>query len=112
VRLTLAFAGITLVGVIYDETLILSRLINDLRELARAEAGQLSLNVQPTDVAPIIQSIVDLFEELAREKGIKLGVTLPAELPPVLADADRVRQVLYNLLTNGLRHTPESVVIG
>jgi two-component system OmpR family sensor kinase/two-component system sensor histidine kinase BaeS len=97
---------------IYDETLILSRLINDLRELAQAEAGQLGLNIQPTALPPLIEGAVDLFAELAREKEVNLKTTLPDNLPPVLADPDRVRQVLHNLLSNALRHTPDGGEIG
>jgi two-component system OmpR family sensor kinase len=97
---------------IYDETLILSRLINDLRDLAQAEAGQLGLNIQPTALSPLIEGAVDLFAELAREKEVNLKITLPDNLPSVLADPDRVRQVLHNLLTNALRHTPDGGEIG
>jgi signal transduction histidine kinase len=97
---------------IYDETLILSRLINDLGELVQAEAGQLSLNIQASALSPLIEGATDLFAELAREKKVNLKVTLPDNLPPVLADPDRVRQVLHNLLTNALRHTPEGGEIG
>jgi two-component system OmpR family sensor kinase/two-component system sensor histidine kinase BaeS len=94
------------IAAIYDETLILSRLIKDLRELAQAEAGQLSLNIQPTELAPLVEGAADLFAELAREKEITLEVTLPDSLPNVAADPDRVRQIVHNLLTNALRHTP------
>lgn len=97
---------------IYDETLILHRLISDLRELAQAEAGQLSLNIQPTDLVSVIEGAVELFAELAREKEVDLEVNLPADLPTTLADPDRVRQVLHNLLTNALRHTPAGGKIG
>ncbi len=97
---------------IYDETLVLSRLVNDLRELAQAEAGQLSLTLQPVELAPLVEGGVDLFAELVREKGIDLTVSLPPDLPSVLADSDRVRQVLHNLLSNALRHTPEGGHIG
>jgi two-component system OmpR family sensor kinase/two-component system sensor histidine kinase BaeS len=100
------------IAAVYDETLILSRLVNDLRELAQAEAGHLSLNLQPVELAPLIERAAGLFEELARDKGIKLAVTLPGNLPPVQADPDRVRQVLHNLLSNALRHTPEGGAIG
>jgi two-component system OmpR family sensor kinase/two-component system sensor histidine kinase BaeS len=95
------------IAAVYDETLILSRLIGDLRELAQAEAGQLSLNPQPIELAPLIERAAGLFEELARDKKVTLTVTLPTSLPPVWADSDRVRQVLHNLLANALRHTPE-----
>ena len=91
---------------IYDETLILNRLISDLRELAQAEAGQLSLDIQQTELPPVITGIIDLFAELAREKNIALNVTVPDDLPPVLADQHRVQQVLHNLVVNALRHTP------
>ena len=49
---------------------------------------------------------------MAREKKIKLDVTLPDTLPPGLADPDRVRQILHNLLINALRHTPEKGTVG
>lgn len=94
------------IAAVYDETLMLGRLINDLRELAQAEAGRLSLDIGPTGVAPLVEGAVGLFEGLAREKGVDLALAVPDDLPPVLADRDRVRQVLHNLLANGLRHTP------
>ena len=100
------------IAAVYDETLILSRLINDLRELAQAEAGRLSLNLQPTQLAPLVEAAASLFGELTREKRINLNITLPPDLPPVLADPDRVRQVLHNLLANALHHTPEGGEIG
>ncbi|MBN1991059.1 MAG: HAMP domain-containing protein [Anaerolineae bacterium] len=99
------------IAAIYDETLILNRLINDLRDLARAEAGQLSLNLQPTGLPLLITNAADMFAELTREKKITLTVLSPPGLPPVLADPDRIRQVLHNLLTNALRHTPEDGAI-
>lgn len=91
---------------IYDETLTLGRLIADLRDLAQAEAGQLDLNLQSIELAPLIETLVDLFDGLAREKGVTLDVELAQHLPPVSTDSDRVRQVLHNLLANAIRHTP------
>ena len=94
------------IATIYDETLVLNRLINDLRELAQAEAGQLGLQQRPTDLTPLLQRSVALFHELAAEQGVTLAVQLPDDLPPALVDPDRVGQVLHNLLANALRHTP------
>lgn len=94
------------IAVIYDETLILTRLVNDLRELAQAEAGQLSLKIEPLAISALIERNANLFSELANAKGISLKVVLPANLPLALADPDRIQQVLYNLLSNALRHTP------
>lgn len=91
---------------IYDETLVLNRLISDLRELAQAEAGQLSLNLQPTQLTPLIEGMAERFRELAREKEITLTTAVPPQLPSLSADEDRLKQVLHNFLSNALRHTP------
>ncbi len=91
---------------IYEETVLLNRLINDLRELAQAEAGHLELAPQALDVAAFVGETVDLFRELAREKRIELTASPDASLPPVWADPERLRQILHNLLSNALRHTP------
>jgi two-component system OmpR family sensor kinase/two-component system sensor histidine kinase BaeS len=96
---------------IYDETLILNRLIADLRDLAQAEAGQLDLNLEPVDLSALVGGQVELFAELARDKPVGLTAAVPAGLPPVLADADRLRQVLHNLLANAVRHTPANGIV-
>lgn len=96
----------TEIQVVYDETLVLHRLIDDLRELARAEAGQLDLALQPIDLAALIERSRSLFAERAAEQGITLQATPAAGVPRVQADLDRTRQVLHNLLANALRYTP------
>ncbi len=92
---------------IYEESVMLHRLINDLHELAQAEAGQLSLNLEAADLVALAKNTTSLFEGLAQEKGIRFDFNAPADLPLVQADADRARQILHNLLGNALRHTPE-----
>ncbi|MFZ5917342.1 MAG: sensor histidine kinase [Chloroflexota bacterium] len=94
-------------ALLYDETRLLGRLVNDLHELAQAEAGQLSIHPYPTDVIHVVRTTVTNFEPAAEDKSIRLTATLPPALPPVLVDPDRLAQVLRNLLTNALRHTPE-----
>jgi two-component system OmpR family sensor kinase len=91
---------------LYDETRLLSRLVEDLRELALADAGQLDLNLQPTDVAQVIDHTVNTLALAAEVQEVSLSARLPDDLAPVQADADRVAQVLRNLLLNALRHTP------
>jgi two-component system OmpR family sensor kinase len=91
---------------LYDETRLLSRLVDDLRELALADAGQLCLNLQAIDLAPEIQSTTDSLALAAEAHGVALAAHLPAGLSPVWADSDRLAQVLRNLLVNALRHTP------
>jgi two-component system OmpR family sensor kinase/two-component system sensor histidine kinase BaeS len=91
---------------LYDETLVLNRLIKDLRELAQADAGQLSLTLSPTELVPLVERVTALFSELAAEEDIRLTLALAPAIPKVLIDADRTRQILHNLLANALRHTP------
>lgn len=92
---------------LYDETRILARLVDDLQELAQAEAGALRFNIVPTDVARILQAAVARFEPAAEAKGVRLTWQAPDGLPEAMADPDRVSQILNNLITNALRHTPE-----
>jgi two-component system OmpR family sensor kinase/two-component system sensor histidine kinase BaeS len=94
------------IATIYDETVMLSRLVGDLRELAQAEVGQLPLTVRPTEVTPLIERIAALFAERAAAQGVTLAIDMESQLPPALADPERVLQVLHNLLANALRYTP------
>lgn len=91
---------------LYTQTRLLSRLVTDLHELAQAEAGQLSLNRQPTDLAALIRDTADAHLPVAEEAGIALRVQVESDLPPIQVDAARMAQVLNNLLANALRHTP------
>lgn len=92
---------------LYDETVHLNRLIKDLRDLSLAEAGQLTLDKQPTDINQLVQRALQMLKPLADEKGILLEYDL-GQIPLLQADAGRINQVLYNLLTNALRHTPSN----
>ena len=93
-------------GTLADETERLIRLSNDLLLLTRADAGQLDLHLVPTDLAACVQRAADQLEGLAEEKGVELVVEPPESSALILADADRVHQVLINLLGNGLKFTP------
>ena len=91
---------------IHDETILLSRLVADLRELALAEAGQLAIERRPVDLSDLVARVAAAVEPAAAERGITLTVDVPRSLPPISADADRLSQVTHNLLSNALRHTP------
>ncbi len=91
---------------LYDETRLLSRLVDDLRELALADAGQLRLNLRSTDLAQVIGPTLDALSLAAEAQGIVLGLEIPDDCPFVQADPDRLAQVVRNLLANGMRHTP------
>jgi len=90
---------------LYDETRLLSRLVDDLRELALADAGQLRLNMQTTDAGRVIRTMADNLGMVAEAQEVTLEVQVPDELVAVRADPDRLAQVLRNLLINALHHT-------
>ncbi len=91
---------------IYEETLHLGRLIDDLRDLALAEAGELQLDKEPTDLTQLVNQVVETIDS-SLEHGPKLTVISPPFLPALSLDPKRIRQVLANLLNNALRYTPD-----
>jgi two-component system OmpR family sensor kinase len=91
---------------LHTETLLLARLVSDLRELSLAEAGQLKLQPAPTDVADLARRSVESLRTGAAARGVNLALELHGELPMVSVDGDRIGQVLRNLLENAVRHSP------
>lgn len=88
------------------ETIALGRLIDDLFELARLDAGQLSLRRAPSQLAALVGQTLAGFEAQAGAEGVALADRVDAGLPPVLVDPDRIQRVLSNLVQNAIRHTP------
>jgi signal transduction histidine kinase len=91
---------------IHQEAGRLARLVDDLQELSRVEAGAYPLDIRPVAVSRLIQTTVKRFAAQSQAKDIQLRQDLPADLPPVLADQDRITQVLTNLVGNALQYTP------
>jgi signal transduction histidine kinase len=89
-----------------DQTHLLNGLVDDLRTLALADAGQLKLNLTPTDPAVLVHSVVAQFAPQAEAKHIRLRAEVAPNLPSLSLDSQRIAQVLGNLLGNALRHTP------
>jgi signal transduction histidine kinase len=92
---------------LHEETMLLSRLIEDLQEMALAEAGGLNLSPEALSVHSEIRKATSALEPRATAAGITLRTTVPEDIPAVRADARRLAQVLRNLLENSLTHTPE-----
>ncbi len=90
---------------IYEETLHLGRLIDDLRELSLADAGELPLNRTPTDIVALTHQVADTVAG-ALDTGPRITVTQEGEIPMVSVDAMRIRQVIVNLVSNAVRYTP------
>jgi len=100
-------ADVEHLAVVHEETRLLGRLVDDLRTLTLAEAGELSLEKAELDLADVIRRTVGSFRPLAQEKNIHLEEPSEDALHPVHGDADRIGQVMGILLSNAIRHTPE-----
>jgi histidine kinase len=91
---------------VYREATRLQRLVDDLQELSRAEAGQLPLHLRSVNVDDLVETAAARLRPQFEEKGVTLTVAPAGDLPPVLGDPDRLVQVLTNLLGNALQYTP------
>jgi signal transduction histidine kinase len=91
---------------LYEQTHHLTRLVEDLRELAHAESGRLALDLVAVDMARLATEAVMTFASLAEEKGLQLVSKVSHKLPMTMGDPLRLRQVLHNLISNSIRYTP------
>lgn len=91
---------------IHKEASRLARLVDDLQELSRVESQAFNLNFGDTDLSLLIGTILKRLSPQAMVKRISLRSNLPAHLPHVLADEDRITQVITNLTANALQYTP------
>ncbi|MCC6803566.1 MAG: HAMP domain-containing histidine kinase [Anaerolineae bacterium] len=90
---------------VHHEAERLQRLVQDLQELSRAEAGQVPIHPQPSDPCRIVESAIERMRPQFNEKSVELGVKMERSLPDLSADPDRIGQVLINLLGNALQNT-------
>ncbi len=99
------------IGSLYDETLLLTRLVADLRDLALADAGQLQIKNEAFDMQALIDKTIGAFTIEATEKNVALKREIATPLPLASGDPQRIEQVLRNLVGNAIRHTPETGTI-
>ena len=92
--------------IIYTEAGRLHRMSLDLLELARLEAGTADLNMSPVDVGALLRGVVERFAPQAEKAGVDLAADVPADLPSLIADGDRLAQVFGNLVDNALKFMP------
>ncbi len=92
-------------GQILVETRMLTRLVDDLRTLAHAEGGSLTLHKEPTDMAVLLHEAVDAFAAEAESGRMSVQIRVPPDLPLVLVDPLRVREIAINLISNAVHHT-------
>jgi len=91
---------------LHDKILLTTRLVQDLHQLALADSGQLSMQPRPCSVEAILDTILETIGVQMEDEGILLRRDIAQDLPSVEVDAQRIEQVLLNLLANAIRHTP------
>jgi signal transduction histidine kinase len=114
---TLALSGhkmtdekrLQVVEIITKEVGRLSRLVNDLLDVSRMEAGTLRYELEPVSLSEIVDSVLEVHTSLRADHLV--DPELPPDLPLALGDKDRIRQVIINLLTNATRYSPEGTAI-
>ncbi len=92
--------------VIYNESARMHRMVLDLLDLARLDAGTADLKTEAVDVSALLNGMAEKFSLQAQQAGVALLVDVPPNLPSLAADGDRLAQVLTNLVDNALKHTP------
>ncbi|MGA2490556.1 MAG: ATP-binding protein [Anaerolineales bacterium] len=92
---------------IHAEVQHLERLVEDLRTLSQADAGELTLNREPVAALSLLEQMAKSYGHLATQQKVALEVQAEADLPEIRPDPDRMAQVFGNLITNSLRYTPE-----
>jgi len=93
--------------IIREEAERLEHLVDDLRTLSLADAGELSINLQSIEPGQLLQEVASLYQVQAQKKDIKLDLDIASHLPTLEVDPGRMTQVLTNILDNATRHTPE-----
>ncbi|HEY3374677.1 MAG TPA: ATP-binding protein [Candidatus Aquicultor sp.] len=99
------------IAALHTETLLLSRLLDDLRDMSLAEAGQLKLEMKRENIGYVISQVVEMFKPRSTEEHKHLELDLHEDLPVVMIDRDRISQVLYNLIGNAFQYTTEGDTI-
>lgn len=94
-----------IIALLHEEAMVLTHLVNDLQDLALAEAHQLQLVCESTPLRPLVERVVQSIRGFG-DAVTPIRVELAPELPPVAVDPERISQVVRNLVTNALRYTP------
>ena len=94
-------------GIIQLSTTRLSNLINDVLDISRIESGTLKIKHEPIDYRHLVADTLRVMKAAADVKAISMDAALPESIPPVRGDADKVTQILTNLVSNAIKYTPE-----
>ena len=92
--------------IVFRHTERLGRLTDDLTDLSNIELGRISLRIEPTDLTEVTESALAIIQPRAGSGRVTVKANLPADMPEVLADRDRLAQILINLVDNAVKYTP------
>ena len=93
--------------IVRNNTARLGRFINDILDLAKIEAGMMEIKPEPMSVREVANEILTLLKAISDQKNIKLIVDIPESIPQIMADRDRIGQIITNLVGNSLKFTPD-----
>ncbi|HEX5323659.1 MAG TPA: ATP-binding protein [Capsulimonadaceae bacterium] len=93
-------------GIVQNSATRLGNLINDILDISRIESGRMELKMEPVDYGRIVTDVLRLMKPAADEKDISIDASFPENIPLVRGDADKITQILTNLLSNGIKYTP------
>ena len=96
------------IGVMNEEIIRLNRLVNDILDFSRLEAGNVKLEKTQMSVVPIIENCVNSMQVLAEEKNLTFSIMKEPELPDILINEDSIERALKNLLSNAIKYSPEN----
>ena len=94
--------------IIHEESERVLRMAQELLELARVEAGSISMHITPVDLGGQLQQEIEMVKPRAAKRALQLSLSVPSDIPPVAADAERLHQILDNLLDNAVKYAPEA----
>lgn len=89
----------------------LIKMVNDMLNISRIESGRLTINIQAVNIEKLVQEVIDDVQPRAQELGVHVNLEMTQQPPPVLADADKIKEVVFNLVGNSLKFTPKDGTI-
>jgi two-component system phosphate regulon sensor histidine kinase PhoR len=96
-----------MLGQMAQEIDAVTQLVDELHDLSQIESGRVTLKLAPQSISPVVERALERIRPQASRKGLRAHATISGAQPPVLMDADRIGQVLLNLLHNAVKFTPE-----
>ncbi len=94
-----------------SETRSLERLVGDLLELSRLQSGKISISKEKVHIPSLLSDIIKSLQTIANKKEIQIACTFPEDVPPVMGDYDRLRQLFVIIIDNAIKYSPDKTVV-